>query len=345
MVFGQVNLTARKKKLLMTLAEAYIREARPISSQYLERFVEASSATIRNELRELEALGFVKQVHPQGGRVPTTYGYRVYVDELISQVKVEPEQVKSLLRLFRRVGRELEELVHSILDRLSLESNYLAFVTIPPPSSISVKSISLIEVDDYEFVIVLVTDSGVTQSRTIKSPTLVKNLLLGLLNERLNNYCRGKKLAEINFSELKQVLRTFAKGLPVICTQVEALLKAALHPKNRVIFTEAYALLAQPEFGEPGKFKRVMQTITDEGSFLEIVDKVKEKGVDAIIGEESGREELDDVSILVSPYETEGKLGLVGPTRLQYQRTIPLVFNVAEALRRALGEEKGGPKR
>jgi len=165
------------------------------------------------------------------------------------------------------------------------------------------------------------------------------------LNERLNNYCRGKKLAEINFSELKQVLRTFAKGLPVICTQVEALLKAALHPKNRVIFTEAYALLAQPEFGEPGKFKRVMQTITDEGSFLEIVDKVKEKGVDAIIGEESGREELDDVSILVSPYETEGKLGLVGPTRLQYQRTIPLVFNVAEALRRALGEEKGGPKR
>ncbi len=345
MEYLRIKLGGRKKSILLKLVESYIKEAEPISSGYLEHFIDSSSATIRNELRELTELGFLEQVHSMGGRIPTSRAYRIYVNELISRLILDRNEVKALYRAFNKVGREMEALIASALEVLSKKSDYMAYATVSSAPSTRVRSVNLIELGETEVVVILVTDVGVAQSKVIRTGVPVRKLMLGLVNEKLNNYLRGKRVQEINLKELKGFLRGIADRIPALFSRLDEVLRTATYPSQRVIFTEAYKLLSQPEFDEANAFREVMATIQDQDCFLEIVEKGQtEREIDAVIGDEAGRDELRNVSILVSSYASEneqlGKLGLVGPKRLDYEGSLPMVFNVAEALSRALADWK-----
>ncbi len=337
MTLIDIKLSQRKREILISLVENYIRRAEPISSSYLEKFFDMSSATIRNELRELTELGFLEQTHSMSGRAPTSKAYRLYVDSLITRLILDRREVRALYRTFRRLHTELSALISAALDKLTEKSNYLAYMTIPSKESIVIKSVYIIEIDFNQVVILAITDGGVFQSKILETEIPVRKMMLGIVNERLNNYLRGKKLSEVNLRELKQLVKGLADRIPALYPRLEELFKKAGDSFEKVAYTEAYVLLSQPEFTDKTAFTELIETIKDQDSFIDIIKKSDfTSSVDALIGEETGKKELRNASILVSKYtykdSDEGKLGVIGPKRLDYGKMIPIVFNVAEAL-------------
>ncbi len=344
----EIPISNRKKKLLLRLVDEYIRSAKPISSLELAPHFRVSSATIRNELKELEELGFLRQPHQASGRVPTARAYRLYVDQLLSSVKVDTGAVRALVRTFRQLGNEIEKLVTGSLDELMQASGYMAYVMLPRVNPFVVRSINFIEIDNNQLIIVMVTDLGVLQSEPIRTEVQVKKLMLGHLNERLTNCLRGRNLADLQFSEIRSVLEDFAT-LPVsIQARLETFLSEIASSESRVVFSDAYKLLTQPEFYTVERFRRLIDIINDEDEFLEMLEEraSNEAEVDAIIGEESGKAELSDISILFSQVKYgggfQGKIGLLGPARLDYSGSLPLVLRVAQAMSRVIDEWREG---
>lgn len=332
--------------MLMLLTEEFIRTANPVSSSALVRFQQVSSATIRNELKELEELGFLRRPHSASGCIPTSAAYRMYVNSLLSDITVDTSEVRSLAQTFRLLSSEINKLVAKSLDKLVAESGYMAFVTLPQSTPFAIRSVNLIEIDQDQLMIVLVTDLGVLQSEPIKTDVPVRKLMLGHLNERLTNLLRGRHLASLRSDEIRRALEDFA-ALPVsVQSGLERFLGRISPVSSRIVFSDAYRLLTQPEFYKLEHFRQLLDSVMNEELFLQKLDERRGIDLGAIIGEEFGKEEMAEVSILFSAYSigesAEGRVGVVGPTRLYYSKTLPLVLNVARAISRVIDEWRGG---
>jgi heat-inducible transcriptional repressor len=328
----QIPISRRKQDLLLLLTEEFIRTSSPVSSSALVQFQRVSSATIRNELKELEELGFLRRPHTAAGCVPTSAAYRIYVDSLLSDITVDTTEVRALARTFHLLSSEINKLVAKSLDKLVAESGYMAFVTL--------RSVNFIEIEQDQMMIVMVTDLGVLQSEPIKTDVPVRKLMLGHLNERLTNLLRGRPLSSVRPDEIRRALEDFA-ALPVsVQSGLERFLARLSPVSSRVVFSDAYRLLTQPEFYKLDHFRKLLESVMDEESFLQKLDE--RRGIDfgAIIGDEFGKDEMAEVSILFSNYSigesSEGRVGVVGPTRLYYSKTLPLVLNVARAISRVI---------
>jgi heat-inducible transcriptional repressor len=336
----QIPISRRKQDLLLLLTEEFIRTASPVSSSALVQFQRVSSATIRNELKELEELGFLRRPHTAAGCVPTSAAYRIYVDSLLSDITVDTTEVRALARTFHLLSSEINKLVAKSLDKLVAESGYMAFVTLPHTAPFVVRSVNFIEIEQDQMMIVMVTDLGVLQSEPIKTDVPVRKLMLGHLNERLTNLLRGRALSSVRPDEIRRALEDFA-ALPVsVQSGLERFLARISPVSSRVVFSDAYRLLTQPEFYKLDHFRKLLESVMDEESFLQKLDE--RRGIDfgAIIGDEFGKDEMAEVSILFSNYSigesSEGRVGVVGPTRLYYSKTLPLVLNVARAISRVI---------
>lgn len=337
------TISGRKRQILLLLIKHYIQRVKPISSGYLAKLMSLSSATIRNELRELSELGYLEQPHTASGRIPTSRAYRLYVNELMSKLVVDAGEVQQLVGAFRRVERELEQLLSTSLDRLVRESPYLAYVTVPEHPPLTIRSVNLLEVDRRQLVIVLVTDLEVTQSGVIHMDIPVHKLRLGLLSERLTNYLRGRRMGQVRMKEVRHILSDFRRVPVALAERLQRLLGRLREPQERVVFAEAYRLLTHPEFGQKERFQHLVDSIADQERFLNTIEqRAGDRPLAAIIGDEAGWKDFADLSILASSYELDktasGQLGVVGPTRLQYSKTMPLVLNVAQALSQVLKE-------
>ncbi|MCD6282728.1 heat-inducible transcription repressor HrcA [bacterium] len=342
----KIPLTKRKQKLLLRLTEEYIRTAQPVSSSALTRYIRMSSATIRNELKDLEELGFLRQPHSSSGRVPTSRAYRYYVNTLLSKVTVDVDEVRALAKTFRMLSSEIEKLVAHSLDELTSQSEYMAFITVPQSPPFIIRSLNLMEIDYHQLMLVLVTDLGVMQSRLIRTEVPVRKLMLGHLSERLTNLLRGRNLTSLRAGEIQQALEEFTVVPVSVQAQLEKFLSEIAPVENRVVFSDAYKLLTQPEFLALERFRGLLDSVSDEESFLETLDVRREVDLGAIIGEESGKDGLSDISILFSGYDmgegTGGRVGIVGPTRLYYSRALPLVLRVARAMSQVIDEWRQG---
>jgi heat-inducible transcriptional repressor len=343
----EVTLTRRKEKLLLRLTEEYIRTAQPVSSLALTRFAEVSSATIRNELKDLEEQGFLRQPHSSSGRVPTSRAYRFYVNTLLSKVTVDAEEVRALAATLQMLSSEIDRLVAHSLDELTSQSDYMAFVTVPQTPPFTIRSLNLIEIDYQQLMIVLVTDLGMVQSRLIRTEVPVRKLMLGHLSERLTNLLRGRNVASIRTREIKQALEDFTVVPVSVQAQLEKFLSEITPAESRVVFSDAYKLLTQPEFFALKRFRGLLNSVADEEAFLETLNIRGKADLGAIIGEESGKENLSEISILFSGYDmgegAGGRVGVVGPTRLYYSRALPLILRVARAMSHVIDEWRQGP--
>ncbi len=342
----RIPITKRKEKLLLRLTEEYIRTAQPVSSNALTRYAKVSSATIRNELKDLEELGFLHQPHSSSGRVPTSRAYRFYVNTLLSKVTVNAQEVRALAATLRMLSSEIDRLVTHSLDELTSQSDYMAFITVPQTPPFTVRSLNLIEIDYHQLMIVLVTDIGMVQSRLIRTEVPVRKLMLGHLSERMTNLLRGRNVASIQSGEIQQALEDFTVVPVSVQAQLEKFLSEITPAESRVVFSDAYKLLTQPEFFALERFRGLLNSVADEESFLETLDVRGKEDLGAIIGEESGKDELAEVSILFSGYDmgegTGGRVGVVGPTRLYYSRALPLVLRVARAISQVIDEWRKG---
>lgn len=335
------DLDARKQSILHAVIVEYVRGAEPVGSELLvQRYqLGVKSATVRNELAEMSDLGFLEQPHTSAGRIPSDMGYRYYVDRLIvpkgpeqetrQQVKDVTEEGDALHATLRDTARVLSRLTHLLTVAATVRNQ-----------DVSIRNAVVSALGPKQALLVLVLSNGHIENRMLECPAGLTLDDVGYANEILSTQVAGKKLRTMMRSKAPTGGSQATEKLVLsIWTAIRAVTKELT---RGILVTEGEEfMLAQPEFQrDTGMLKLLLETLSDSDLLHEAIQRPKE-GVEAVtIGRENKLEAMRQVSVVRNSFfvgETEaGIIALVGPTRMRYERSIPLVHYTARALSDAL---------
>lgn len=333
-------LNERRRRVLEALVAEYITSAQPVGSKTLvDRYeLGCSPATVRNELSILEETGFVVQPHVSAGRLPTDTGYRDYVDRILEQSVSTDSEPASIPHV-----AEVDELMREASATLTRLTDSLAVVLAPSVSRARVKRIDLLSMGARRALFVLITESGRVLDRHLELDSDVTPEVLSGVERSLNASLVGKRAADI--VPLREALNSAQTPATVEDTVLAAVLDEILEvlseaDRDRLHHVGVPALLSQPEFHDAERARTLIEYVEDGLALLETLSSaLVHRGVTVTIGHENDREELGGVSIVTIDYGgggSDGVIGVIGPTRMDYRRAIAAVRAVADGLSETL---------
>lgn len=341
------RLTERRRRILREVIGHYVRNVRPVSSSLISEQIKASSATIRNELAALEEMGFLMQPHTSGGRIPTDQAYRFLVEELLLDLSQTLDDRSRVADVYSQLSHETETLFEGTLDLLTEMTGYVAWVSLPRPSTLEIRSLNFVEVGEQEILAVLVTATGVMQSRRIKVPLEVSQLNLARLSESLTNYLRHRSIIEVDYEEMRRIFIDTVNLPEGLYTAVSSFIESMSFSGEKVMFSNALKLVVQPEFSSSENLNSVVSVLEDRERFIRnLRSRLNSRSVQTIIGSENADPDLHQVSLVLSRYQVpeggEGTVGVIGPTRLFYDRTLPWIKLIGESIASAMADSREG---
>lgn len=351
-VSANMGISERKKKILAAVVDEYIRTAEPVGSKHLAENagLGCSSATIRNELAELVALGYLDQPHTSAGRVPTPMGYRMYVNELMEKQKLSLEETEDLNRRLNLKLQELDDTIGSISRLASQLTDYPA-LALTAAAPVTVKRVDLIYVDANTFIIVLMLSGNTVKSKLVHLPVSVDQAMVQKLCSLFNSGFTGVSEDQITPLLIHSTERAAddSMGLTsVIAAFLIETLSEACTPETFI--SGENRLLNQPEFRDPDKAHRLMTYLSGGGYILPPAEGEfsDDSEIRVLIGPENVAEELKDSSVVIATYDagdnTRGLIGIVGPTRMDYSTVAAKLRFLAAGLSRRLGSGEAPPE-
>ncbi|ABS23268.1 heat-inducible transcriptional repressor HrcA [Bacillus cytotoxicus] len=324
-------LTERQLLILQTIIDDFIGSAQPVGSRTLAKKDEItfSSATIRNEMADLEELGFIEKTHSSSGRIPSEKGYRFYVDHLLAPQRLSAEEIVQIKDLFAERIFEAEKVAQQSAQILSELTNYTAIVLGPKLSTNKLKNVQIIPLGRKTAVAIIVTDTGHVQSKTITVPESVDlsdlEKMVNILNEKLF----GVPMVELHNKIVKEVVTVLHKYVHNYDSAMKILDGTFQVPLSEKIYFGGKAnMLAQPEFHDIQKVRSLLEMIDNEAEFYDILRK-KQVGIQVNIGRENSSMAMEDCSLISATYsvgeEQLGTIAILGPTRMHYARVITLL--------------------
>jgi heat-inducible transcriptional repressor len=344
---GDELLNERAQQLLKRLVEHYIRDGQPVGSRTLSKDVglTLSAATIRNVMADLETLGFVTSPHTSAGRVPTDKGYRFFVDTLL---KYEPLEEARIAQIQMHLGEHIDNpkaLVAAASRMLSNVTRLAGVVTLPRQSHSSLSQIEFIPLSDNRVLAVLVVNGREVQNRILQLERGYSADELRRASNYLNQELGGRELSAIREHLVTQLKQTREHLNELMLDAIHLAQQAVGVPpqsgKMEYVMAGETNLMGFAELSNVEKLRRLFDAFTQQRDILNLLDhSLRADGVQIFIGRESGHTILDDCSIVTAPYTLEqevvGVLGVIGPTRMAYERVIPIVDITAKLLGSAL---------
>ncbi|MEI4800234.1 heat-inducible transcriptional repressor HrcA [Bacillus sp. NPDC077411] len=324
-------LTERQLLILQAIIDDFIGSAQPVGSRTLAKKEEItfSSATIRNEMADLEEFGFIEKTHSSSGRVPSEKGYRFYVDHLLAPQHLPSEDVVQIKDLFAQRVFEAEKLAQQSAQILSELTNYTAIVLGPKVSANKLRNVQILPLGHQTAVAIIVTDTGHVQSKTITVPESVDLQDLEKMVNILNDKLSGVPVSELHnkiFKEIVMVLRQYVHNYDSVMKMLDGTFQFPLSEK--IYFGGKTNMLAQPEFHDIQKVRSLFNMIENEDAFYDIL-KSKQIGIQVKIGRENSSAVMENCSLISATYsigdEQLGTIAILGPTRMQYSRVISLL--------------------
>jgi heat-inducible transcriptional repressor len=338
-------LDERAQILLKTLVEHYISDGQPMGSNALLQHsgLGLSPATIRNVMSDLEAHGFVASPHTSAGRIPTQQGYRFFVDTLLNVQPLETQQIEQLESTLKSVDQQ--EVIATAADMLSSLTQFAGMILIPKRKALVFKHLEFMPLSEKRILVIIVATDGSVQNRIILSDTPYSQSELTEASNYFNTHYAGQ-----TFESARQKLHADLKKMQ---TDISDLMAAALEseatPKGKdkedVIIAGERNLLNVDELAtNVTTLRKLFDVFERRTSLMQLLDNSqKAEGVQIFIGGESGYSPLDECSMVTSPYEVDGQvvgtLGVIGPTRMAYERVIPIVDVTAKLLSNALSSK------
>lgn len=336
----------RAQHLLRVLIERYIRDGEPVGSRTLARDagMDLSPATIRNVMADLEEMGFVRSPHTSAGRVPTVQGYRLFVDSLLT---VQPLDGQDMQRLRSELNLDLErkDLVERASNLLSGITRMAGVVTLPRRKQAALRRIDFLPLSDNRVLVILVINEREVQNRIIHVDRTYTPAELETVANFLNAQFAGKDIAAVRAAIIDDMRRTREDMDRMMRSAVEMAQQVfevdALQEREDVVVAGQTNLMTFRELCEVDKLRHLFEAFNQKREILHLLDQcVHAEGVQIFIGEESGYNVLDECSIVTAPYSVDGRivgvLGVIGPTRMAYDRVIPIVDVTARLLGAAL---------
>ncbi|MCD9030329.1 heat-inducible transcriptional repressor HrcA [Luteimonas sp. Y-2-2-4F] len=341
------DLDPRARQLLRTLIARHIENGEPVGSQTLARHagLDVSPATIRNILADLEDSGLLTAPHTSAGRVPTAQGYRVFVDSLL-QLRPLPDQDVTRLRSQLAAGGGTQSLLGSASELVSAMTHFVGVVSVPRREQFAFRYIDFVAVDSRRVMAILVFADNEVQNRLIQTRRAYEPSELERIANYLNVHFAGRSVADIR-ATLVAEMRVARHEMENLLAQTVELAEQALAPEGEddMVVAGQTRLIGVQDLTDLDRLRDLFEAFSRKREILQLLERtVKAPGVRIFIGEETGLAPLEGVSVVTAPYAADGRvlgvLGVIGPTRMAYERVIPVVQATADVLGAAL--ERGG---
>ncbi len=329
-------LNERQELIFKLIVEEYVRTAEPVGSRTLSKHMDVSPATIRNEMSDLEELGFLEKTHTSSGRVPSEKGYRYYIESIIKNVENETDSFTEFDNLFENKDIDRDDLIKEAINLLSQATNCTAIALGPNAYNAKVKKVQLIPLRETIALILVITNQGYVESKQItihesmEMDELVK--VIDLLNELLVDTPISQVSEKLHYEIQRQQIKELLKYRETIVDSfIEAFSKFA---QARYYLTGQSNMLYQPEFNDIAKLREFINTI-ENNEIFKIVE-TNSDGISVKIGKENTMTSMQDCTVVSANYDTvegdHGTISLVGPTRMEYRKVIPLMKYIAKHL-------------
>ena len=343
-------LGERAQQLLKLLIESYVRDGQPVGSRSLSREsgLALSSATIRNVMADLEAFGFVTSPHTSAGRVPTAKGYRFFVDTLL-RVRPLEEEAANQMRRQLTTAEDARSLVAAASQMLSNVTQMAGVVTLPSTKQASLTHIEFVPLSENRVLAIMVFDDREVQNRVVQLGRHFPADELRRAATVLNEEFRGRTLAEVRqglIDQLSEMRERLNQGMvDTIGMAQQLFVDSPARPDADFVIAGETKLMGFAELSSVEKLRRLFEAFNEKREMLQLLDmSLKGHGVQIFIGQESGYHMLDDCSVVAAPYSSDsgavGVLGVIGPTRMAYDRVIPVVDLTARLLGAALNSRR-----
>ena len=342
------ELSERKKLILKAIVDAHIADGEPVGSKYLmeTKQIPCSSATIRNEMAELEALGYLEQPHTSAGRVPSERGYRFYVDTLVEHYAMTAREIYQINELLKEKMAELDHILLTASKVASNLTNYTAFAIKPRASSVTVRRFDAVYLDDSTLILVLVASNGQVKTKTVRLTdmpplsTAVTDLLALTLNEHLQNLSAN----EITLPIMMEMERAMGSRPELVSVAVKVIYEAMNElDQGELKVSGMDRLLQYPEFNDPDRMKEVLGAIEQKDDILRMVSDPTGEGINVVIGSESAVKVMDNSALVYKPIvqngKTVGAIGVLGPARMDYAKVLATLEGISGNVESLLSPE------
>ncbi|MCR4690475.1 MAG: heat-inducible transcriptional repressor HrcA [Lachnospiraceae bacterium] len=323
-------------KILKAVVRNYLETGEPVGSRTISKYTDLnlSSATIRNEMADLEELGYILQPHTSAGRIPSDKGYRLYVDHMMAEKEKEVQEIKEMLL---KKEEKMDQLLKQTARLLANDTNYAALVSAPVVQGNKVKFVQLSRVDETHLVAVVVAEGNLIRNNMISVSASVDDETLLKLNILLNTSLNGLTLREINLGMIANLKAQAGAHEEIVSEVLDAVARTIGEDEDLEIYTSgAKNIFRYPELSDNEKASEIISTFEEKNMLHSLVKKTLEEdqqsGIQVYIGDESPVESMKDCSVVTATYDLgdgmKGTIGIVGPKRMDYEKVVDTMKNI-----------------
>ena len=335
-----MQLTDRKMKILNAIVRNYLETGEPVGSRTIskEPDLNLSSATIRNEMADLEEMGLIMQPHTSAGRIPSDQGYRVYVDAMLKDKEQEVDHMKDILL---DKEEKLEDLLKQIAKQLAVNTNYATMISVPQIQKNKLKFIQVSRVDEEQLLATIVIEGNVIKNKIIPIDQPVDDAVLLKLNILLNTHLNGLAVEDINLGMITAMKQEAGMHSEIIGNVIDAAAESIRDDEDLEIYTSgANNIFKYPELSDNQKASELINTFEDKSDLTNLVEETLsttgETVIQVYIGKETPVQAMKDCSVVTATYELgegmRGTVGIIGPKRMDYDRVISTLKDMMHQL-------------
>ena len=341
-----LELTERKRKILYAIIRNYLETGEPVGSRTISKYTDLnlSSATIRNEMSDLEEMGYIIQPHTSAGRIPSDKGYRLYVNELVEE---KTAQVSTMNSLMIAKTNRMEEILKQVVRLLASRTNYTTMISAPSYRGNKVKFIQLSRLNARQLLNVVVIEGNVVKNHILDLDEEITEEQVLKLNLLLNTRLNGLTLADINLgliSNIKEEAGSHVQVVNDVLDTIADVIRAETDENMEIYTSGANNIFRYPELADTERASMLINTIEEKSVLADFIKDSEQKeqsgetGIKVYIGEEGPVEYMKDCSVVTATYELgdglQGTIGIIGPKRMDYEK----VMNNLKSFKASLGQ-------
>jgi len=349
-VFGrcdEMNMNERKRRIIEAIVSDYIASAEPISSRTISRKYNLgiSPATIRNEMSDLEEMGFLAQTHAMSGRIPSDKAYRLYVDTIVRRRELTELEAEYLERIIQSNVSQIEYLMRETAKAIAHLTNYTTIISDPIADEPAIKHLRLMPLDDEAVLLVVICDSKAVKNINVYTGTTIASNVLNHLSDILNEHLSGLTLNEIGENEAAGLRQGFGEHFELLDAVLQALAGVMGYGDDANVYTSGIKnILTFPEFNDVAKAHSIFEALEEKDQLINLLGSGGniEQVVEITIGEENEQANMKDLSIIKANYKINnltGQIGIIGPKRMDYARAMSILRGAAERINKVLSGE------
>lgn len=323
------ELDERKIKILDAIIRNYLDTGEPVGSRTISKYsdLNLSSATIRNEMSDLEEMGYILQPHTSAGRIPSDQGYRFYVDNLMKEKEQEVTEMKEFMI---EHTEKMEQVLQQMAKMLAVNTNYAAMITAPSYQRNKVKFLQLSQVDNDQILAVIVMEGNIVKNKMISTREALDNETILKLNILLNTSLNGLSVEQINLGIISKLKEQAGIHSNIVSDVLDALADALQEDEDLEIYTSGTTnILKYPELRDSQKASELLSAFEEKKQLVDLVNETltsEETGIQVYIGEESPVKNMKDCSVVTATYQLgeglQGTIGIIGPKRMDYENVV-----------------------